>query len=762
MDGVRRRRQKVHLALEAIMGPRKQLRRTLFRPVGICVAVAGMVVAQAVLGGTNAASATTTHATTTAQPLIIQRACGKTLPHHVRCQSEVVRDNAQASLAHPNTTVSGLSPTTVLGAYMWPKTGGKTQTIAIVDAGGDPQIATDLNNFDTHFSLPSCTTSNGCFRILNQTGTPSPLPSPIPPPTSGWNVEISLDVEWAHAIAPLAKLVLVESNTATTAMMFAAVTTAAKIARYVSMSWGITTAVAYTTTPIPPATETLYDKLFAKYPTVSFFAATGDTGGDVIYPATSPDVVAVGGTTLSVTKTHHTFSSEGAWSGGGGGCSTYETAPKAQKTFAGYKTAIAASTATSTVYGHKCKAFATAPRATPDISADANPSTGVAVYAASGWTKVGGTSVATPLVAARAADFGAKVTPATIYQGGINIRDITSGSNGHACTSGYDLCTGRGVWSGMTLVTTAVTNSVIAGTVEAFTISSTVAAPSGGIAISLSVSDASGTFSTTSTGTFSSTLSTTIAQGQTTKTLYFRDTKAGSPTVVVQSGGYTVSEWTPQIVPGSLTRIAISPSTAQSLLTNSSKTFSAVGYDAYSNVVTLRTTPSWSTTVSGATLSVSKGLQTTFKAPSLPTSGVVKATLGSITSSTSVSVTAPPLISLTVTAGSTTFSASKYSKVITAKATSSASKLSGATVSFKIYSNSCSGSPLKSAMTTTSSQGIASYTFTTASTGSFCVKVTASKTGYTSATTTLSLSVTSTTKPRAKALQPRRNVVSLH
>lgn len=713
--------------------------------------ILSMLAAAAVLASTSTllvsgpSSASGGPITTLASTTQVVRGCDVPLAHHARCQIEHLRRARRTS--QPATTVGGLAPATVIGAYGWPKTGGTGETIAIVDAGGLPGIATYLATFDTHFLLPACTIASGCFTVLNQTGATSPLPTP----TVTWGLEISLDVEWAHAIAPKARLILVESTTANTVTMFKAVTTAAQRASYVSMSWGLTTyfAGASATSYIPHATEVTYDKVFAKHPTVSFFAATGDTAAEVIYPATSPSVVAVGGTTLSVTKTNHSLTSEKAWRQAGGGCSPYEKANAAQKSFAGYATAIARSTATATVQGWHCLPFATSPRATPDVSADANPSTGVAVYGKTssfvGWIQVGGTSLATPLTAARAADSTSAFNASVIYNGRLNLRDITTGSNTHACVTGYDLCSGRGVWSGYALTASAAASTVVAGTALSFSLRATSPAPTGGLSVSLRASDATGKFSTSLTGTYTSTLTTSIPKGSTSLTVYFKDTKVGTPLISISMGSTLITSFTEKVKVGTVSKVVITPSSAQTITGGSKKTFSVASADAYTNVVSTSITVTWSTTVSGASLSVSKGSRTTFSAPSSAASGVIKATFGVLSASVAISVTATSATtSVTLTGATTTKSGTEYSKVLTASYLSGSMPIAGASLSFSVYSSSCAGTRVATGSATTASTGRGSFTFSTHSEGRYCAKVAASKSSYQTASTTLTFTIVST------------------
>jgi len=310
----------------------------------------------------------------------------------------------------------GGSPT-IRSAYRFSAslTGAGT-TIAIVDAYDDPNAESDLGVFSAQYGLPSCTTSNGCFRKVNQTGGTSSYPKT----NAGWSLEISLDMQWAHAIAPGAHILLVEASSNSFANLMAAEDYAASHASYVSNSWGGSEFSG----------ESTYDGHFT-HAGVSFFVSAGDNGLPAEYPSASPNVISVGGTTLHFSS--GAFSSETGWSSSGGGCSAYENANAAQ------------STGSVSCSGK---------RATPDVSLDADPSSGVSVYDSVrysgqlGWFTVGGTSASSPMWAARAADSGAVVNASYVYGANIGFGDITSGGNSAGCSTGFDLTTGLGSWLG--------------------------------------------------------------------------------------------------------------------------------------------------------------------------------------------------------------------------------------------------------------------------------------------------------------------------
>jgi subtilase family serine protease len=320
------------------------------------------------------------------------------------------------------TAPSGLSPAVIKSVYSFPtsSTAGAGTTIAIVDAYNDPTAAADLATFSSQYGLPACTTANGCFTKVNQTGGTS-----YPRTNSGWALEISLDVQWAHAIAPGAKILLVEAKTNSFTNLLAAEDYAKTHAQYVSNSWG----------GGEFSGESTYDRHFVQTG-VSFFVSSGDAGTPAEYPSASPNVISVGGTTLHFTSAG-AFQSETGWSGSGGGCSAYEAATSAQRSLS---TFAQAGCGTS--------------RGTPDVSLDADPASGVSVYDStsyqgqSGWFRVGGTSASAPMWAARSADQGTVVNSTYVYGASITFRDILSGNNGASALTGYDLVTGRGSWIG--------------------------------------------------------------------------------------------------------------------------------------------------------------------------------------------------------------------------------------------------------------------------------------------------------------------------
>lgn len=316
---------------------------------------------------------------------------------------------------------SGVAPSVVKKIYHLPLSGG-TGTIAIIDAYDDATIENDLGVFDAAYGLSACTVKNNCLEkhpMATSTKT-----------NSGWALETSLDVEWAHAIAPQAKILLVEAKTESGANLLGAIDYAAarKDAVAVSMSWGGSEF----------SDELSYDSHFTSKNGVAFFASSGDDGAGVSWPAVSPSVVGVGGTSLEL-ATNGTLVSESAWSGSGGGVSAYETQPDYQKAYAVPK--------------------ANGMRAVPDVSYDADPASGYAVYkttgsSKNGWYTVGGTSAGAPQWAAIYA-LGHSATLTSMYGDKSSsstlkfFRDIASGSNGtckYYCDARkrYDYVTGLG------------------------------------------------------------------------------------------------------------------------------------------------------------------------------------------------------------------------------------------------------------------------------------------------------------------------------
>lgn len=299
---------------------------------------------------------------------------------------------------------------------------GGSKTIAIVDAYDHPNIARDLAYYSSYFGLPPAN-----FQVVFANGT-----RPAQDPTGSWEAEEAIDVEIAHALAPNARIILVEA--ATPSDLYAAVDVAANLVAQagggeVSMSWG--------SGEFP--SETAYESHFQK-PGVVYFASTGDDPGTQ-YPSVSPNVVAVGGTSIRRNASTGVLYGQSTWDEGGGGASAYFPSPA-------YQQGVRSLTGTR--------------RAVPDIAADANPYTGVLVYnslpgngEAAGWQVWGGTSVSAPIVAALTnasgtfqASSAAELTQLYANAGTNRFRPIEKGvcgpSEGYTATLPWSPCVGLG------------------------------------------------------------------------------------------------------------------------------------------------------------------------------------------------------------------------------------------------------------------------------------------------------------------------------
>jgi subtilase family serine protease len=333
---------------------------------------------------------------------------------------------------HGTATPGGFAPIQLTTAYGLPLANqGEGETIALVEAGDDPNIESDLGVFSTQFNLPACTTANGCFKKVFADDTPAP--------DAGWAVETSLDVEWAHAMAPKANILLVEGFDAGD-LYFAVQATIAMNPSVISLSWG----------GGEFNTETSYDQIF-QASTVPIVACTGDDGNGAWYPAVSPYVTAVGGTQLT-TSSSGSYVSEVGWSGSGGGVSLYEPEPSFQKNYV----------------IPQDNGF----RGVPDVSFNAADNTPFAVYDSfgeGGWIMVAGTSGATPSWAGIIAvmksakhgnfrNFNQSIYSVARETNPVLLHDVMTGDNGtcgYLCDarSGYDYVTGLG-----TPIATALVN----------------------------------------------------------------------------------------------------------------------------------------------------------------------------------------------------------------------------------------------------------------------------------------------------------------
>jgi autotransporter-associated beta strand protein len=376
---------------------------------------------------------------------------------------------------------------------------GTGETIAIIDAYNDPNITADLQTFDTAMGLPAPPS----FTVVSQTGSTTTLPAND---TTGWAVEESLDVEWAHTMAPGANIMLVEANSNFNNDLETAISYAESVpsVAVISMSYGSSESSG----------ESGGDSLYttpAGHSGITFVASTGDYGSPGEYPAYSPNVVAVGGTSLYLSGS--SYSSESGWSGSGGGISQYETQPS-------YQNGVVTQSSTQ--------------RTIPDVSFDADPNTGPAIIdswtygSADPWTQIGGTSFSAPSWAAiitladqvRVSDgLGnmdgfTQTLPALYELPATDFHDVTSGNNGgFSAGPGYDLVTGRGTplvnqlvpdLSGYSLYVTSTTpssGSVVATPPTSFTVNFNAAIDPSSIALSDFSVDSQSPTSFTSTST---------------------------------------------------------------------------------------------------------------------------------------------------------------------------------------------------------------------------------------------------------------------
>jgi subtilase family serine protease len=310
----------------------------------------------------------------------------------------------------------GISPNIIKNVYHLPQTGGHG-TIAIIGAYNDTTLEKDLGVFDQTFGLSACTISNGCLEIRKIDSKVSA--------SSSWSLETSLDIEWSHTIAPNAKILLVEATTPSGDNLLKAVDYAAgrSDVTAVSMSWG---GGEFTE-------EKSLDSHFVSKNGAVFFASSGDNGWGASWPASSPNVVAVGGTSINV-KPDGTLISETAWSGSGGGVSKYEGEPGFQGSYS----------------IPKSKSM----RAIPDVAYSADPKSGFSVYTKGKWYVVGGTSAGAPQWAA-IQSLGLSANNSNFYNDkgkdnfGSYFKDIISGANGkcvYYCEARkhYDYITGLG------------------------------------------------------------------------------------------------------------------------------------------------------------------------------------------------------------------------------------------------------------------------------------------------------------------------------
>ncbi len=306
---------------------------------------------------------------------------------------------------------SAVTPAIIQAAYHLSATAGAGQVVGIVDAHDNPKAESDLAAFRSAYGLPPCTTANGCFRKVNQRGATSPLPAA----DQGWGLEISLDVDAVSAACPACKILLVEGDSTGLTDLGTGVNTAVRLgAKVVSNSYGTNEFSGMTT---------LANKYYvhAKVPIV---VSSGDTGyGPASFPAVLSNVIAVGGTSLRKAAGTTRGWTETVWNGASSGCSAYVAKPVWQTDSLCSKRTVA------------------------DVSADADPATGLLVrdsYGYPGTVQVGGTSMSAPIIAAIVAAAGHTTSvhnASGVYSHPTAVYDVVSGSNG-SCGGGY-LCTGK-------------------------------------------------------------------------------------------------------------------------------------------------------------------------------------------------------------------------------------------------------------------------------------------------------------------------------
>jgi hypothetical protein len=459
---------------------------------------------------------------------------------------------------------------------------GSGETIAIVDAYNDPNIQADLNTFDSEFGLPVTTVTR-----VNETGGTS---YPASDPTGGWELEESLDVEWAHAMAPGASIMLVEASSDSNSDLLVGVQYAAHYANVVSMSWGGGEFLG----------ETGFDSSYFDQAGVTFVASSGDDGAPAEWPAVSPNVLSVGGTALTLGP-GNVWSSEVGWSGSGGGPSAYESQPS-------YQNGVVTQTSSA--------------RATPDVAYDADPSTGFAVYdsvpyeGGSGWSEVGGTSAGAPQWSAllAIADQGRAQSgqPALnstspqqvmsiLYANPTDFHDITSGrSTGrphYSAGPGYDYVTGLG---------SPIANLIVGsldGTSTASYDKLVLAAPTAetaGTSFSLTVTaqNSTGVTDTGYTGTVQFTSSDVQAGLPANFTFTAGDAGTYTFTVTLKTAGsqsITATDTTASAITGTLSGISVSPAPASQFVLSGlpstttagvAQTVTVTAEDPYGNVAT--------------------------------------------------------------------------------------------------------------------------------------------------------------------------------
>jgi subtilase family serine protease len=353
--------------------------------------------------------------------LHITHACAPGAPGSAQCLADVV---SSLPIVHSGTAVAGYDAAQLEAAYRLPITRGAGQTIAVVDAYDDPSAEADLATYRSSNGLPRCTTANGCFRKLNQGGAAGPYP----PSDPGWGIEISLDLDMVSAGCPQCHIVLVEATSSSFLDLGISEDTAAAMGvAAISNSYGSQEFNGMQQ----------YEQYY-RHPGTTILVSSGDSGfGPASFPAVMGNVIAVGGTTLTAASDARGWS-EIAWYAASSGCSAYIAKPSWQ---------------------HDDHCFM---RTVADVSADADPTPGLAVYDTSfppgfdglnpGWITVGGTSASSPFIAGVVglAGNGKTIGPGYLYRHAGDFFDVIGGSNGY-CGSVHDyLCNGVKGYDGPT------------------------------------------------------------------------------------------------------------------------------------------------------------------------------------------------------------------------------------------------------------------------------------------------------------------------
>lgn len=354
------------------------------------------------------------------------------IPGHKRCMAHVVTHTIEPDGTRTPVSpfaATGYGPSDIQSAYNIPTSGGQGKFVAVVDAYYWPSLESDLNAYRSNYGLPSCTKANGCLKeyFADTSGETQTPPSQDPQGANGWPGELMLDVDMISAACPQCGIIVVETSAPDDSLFVGAGVAAKHGAAAISNSFGG-----------PESSTDAQSESYYNLPGVLITASAGDSGYGASYPATSAHVLAIGGTTLSKNGAVSRGWSETAWKSGGSGCSANIAEPSWQQG----KT------------DSSCKK-----RMESDVSAVADPATGVAVYVDGSWIQVGGTSASSPIVAATFTSFGlAGKPPSFVYQNTSAFYDVTSGSNGscsvpYYCRAGvgYDGPTGWGTPNGNAL-----------------------------------------------------------------------------------------------------------------------------------------------------------------------------------------------------------------------------------------------------------------------------------------------------------------------